>query len=32
MSIWSRIADAVSALASGEGLSEVIERLRTPPE
>ncbi len=32
MSIWSRIADAVSALASGEGLSEVFERLRTPPE
>lgn len=32
MSIWSRIADAVSAVASGEGLSEVFERLRTPPE
>lgn len=32
MSIWSRIADAVSALASGEGLSEVFDRLRTPPE
>ncbi|MBB5516392.1 DnaJ like chaperone protein [Rubricella aquisinus] len=32
MSIWSRIADAISALASGEGLSKVFERLRTPPE
>ena len=31
-SIWSRIADAISALASGESLSEVLERLRTPPE
>ncbi|MDJ1008827.1 MAG: molecular chaperone DjiA [Paracoccaceae bacterium] len=32
MSIWSRIADAISALASGQGLSEVFDRLRTPPE
>ena len=32
MSLWSRIADAVSALAAGEGLSSVFERLRTPPE
>ncbi|WP_102108775.1 molecular chaperone DjiA [Oceaniglobus roseus] len=32
MSIWRRIADAVSALASGEGLSSVFERLRAPPE
>jgi len=32
MSLWTRIADALSALASGEGLSEVFERLRTPPE
>ncbi len=32
MSIWSRIADALSALTSGESLSEVFERLRTPPE
>lgn len=32
MSLWSRIADALSALTSGEGLSEVFERLRTPPE
>ena len=32
MSLWTRIADALSALANGEGLSEVFERLRTPPE
>ncbi|MGR3271338.1 molecular chaperone DjiA [Thalassococcus profundi] len=32
MSIWSRITQAVSALAKGEGLSAVFERLRTPPE
>ncbi|SMX32695.1 molecular chaperone DjiA [Actibacterium lipolyticum] len=32
MSIWSRIADALSALTSGEALSEVFDRLRTPPE
>jgi DnaJ like chaperone protein len=32
MSIWSRIGAALSALASGEGLGEVFERLRTPPE
>lgn len=32
MSIWLRIADALSALASGEGLSAVFDRLRTPPE
>ncbi|MDJ0825534.1 MAG: molecular chaperone DjiA [Rhodobacter sp.] len=32
MSIWTRIANAVSALASGEGLSAVFDRLRTPPE
>ena len=32
MSIWVRISEAVSALASGEGLSAVFERLRTPPE
>ena len=28
MSIWTRINDALAALASGEGLSEVFERLR----
>jgi len=32
MSIWSRITQALSALTSGEGLAEVFERLRTPPE
>jgi len=32
MSIWSRIMDALSALAHGEGLSAFFERLRTPPE
>lgn len=32
MSIWSRISEALSALAKGEALSEVFERLRTPPE
>jgi DnaJ like chaperone protein len=32
MSLWSRISDAVSALAKGEGLAAVFERLRTPPE
>lgn len=32
MSLWTRIADALSALTNGEGLSEIFERLRTPPE
>lgn len=32
MSIWTRISDALSALANGEGLAAVFERLRTPPE
>ncbi len=32
MSIWTRIADALSALASGEGLGSVFDRLRAPPE
>ena len=32
MSLWSRIADAVSALAAGESLATVFDRLRTPPE
>ena len=32
MSIWSRIADAIAALAAGEGLSAVFERLRNPPD
>jgi len=32
MSIWTQISEAISALANGESLSEVFERLRTPPE
>lgn len=32
MSIWTRIADALSALAKGEVLSAVFDRLRAPPE
>ncbi len=32
MSIWTRIMDALGALASGEGLSAVFDRLSTPPE
>lgn len=32
MSVWTRIADALSALAQGEGLSTIFERLRSPPE
>lgn len=32
MSIWKRIGDALSALASGESLTNVFDRLKTPPE
>ena len=32
MSIWKRISDALAALAQGEGLSAVFEKLRTTPE
>lgn len=32
MSIWKRIADAISALAQGEGLYTVFDRLRSHPE
>ncbi|HPE25359.1 TerB family tellurite resistance protein [Albidovulum sp.] len=32
MSIWTRISEAIAALAKGEGLAAVFERLRTPPE
>jgi DnaJ like chaperone protein len=32
MSIWTRITEALAALTTGEGLSAVFERLRTPPE
>lgn len=32
MSIWSRMADAIAALAQGEGLSAVFDKLRAPPD
>jgi DnaJ like chaperone protein len=32
MSLWSRITDALAALAKGEGLSAVFDLLRAPPE
>ena len=32
MSIWHKITQALSALASGEALSAIFDRLRTPPE
>ncbi|WP_170478756.1 molecular chaperone DjiA [Ruegeria arenilitoris] len=32
MSIWTRISDALNALAKGESLTAVFEKLRTPPE
>ncbi len=32
MSIWTRISEALAALTSGEGLSAVFDKLRTPPE
>jgi DnaJ like chaperone protein len=32
MSIWTRIGEALAALANGEGLLAVFDRLRTPPE
>ncbi|MGV8984889.1 MAG: TerB family tellurite resistance protein [Cypionkella sp.] len=32
MSIWSRIAEALSSLAKGEGLGAVFERLRIAPQ
>jgi DnaJ like chaperone protein len=32
MSVWTRIAEALSALTSGESLAAVFDRLRTPPE
>nr|WP_321252130.1 molecular chaperone DjiA [uncultured Ruegeria sp.] len=32
MSIWTRISDALSALAKGESLTAVFEKLRSPPE
>lgn len=32
MSIWTRIGEALSALAKGESLSHVFDSLKTPPE
>lgn len=32
MSIWSRIAEAIAALANGEGLAAVFDKLRGPRE
>ncbi len=32
MSIWTRIREALSALALGQGLSAIFEHLRAPPE
>jgi DnaJ like chaperone protein len=32
MSIWARIGEALAALAKGEGLAAVFDRLRAPPE
>ncbi|MBY6067021.1 molecular chaperone DjiA [Leisingera aquaemixtae] len=32
MSLWTRISDALAALAAGESLTEVFDRLRAPPE
>ncbi len=32
MTLWTRITDAIAALSSGESLTEVFARLRTPPE
>ncbi|WP_118135233.1 molecular chaperone DjiA [Oceanicella sp. SM1341] len=32
MSIWTRIAEALSALAGGGSLADVLAKLRTPPE
>ncbi len=32
ISLWSRISDALAALARGEGLSAIFEPFRTPPE
>lgn len=32
MSIWTRITDALSSLTTGDSLSDVFAKLRTPPE
>ena len=32
MSIWTRIIKAIEALAKGESLSDVFDKLKAPPE
>ena len=32
VSLWSRIGQALAALARGEGLAAVFDHLRAPPE
>ncbi|SLN51581.1 DnaJ-like protein DjlA [Roseovarius albus] len=32
MSLWTRISEALSALANGESLTDILDRLRTPPQ
>lgn len=32
MSIWTRIAEALSALTKGQGLAQIFDTLKTPPE
>ncbi|WP_204113847.1 molecular chaperone DjiA [Shimia biformata] len=32
MSIWTRISEAIAALANGESLTQVFDRLKAPPE
>ncbi len=32
MSIWTRIAEAIAALAAGESLTAIFDKLRSPPE
>ena len=32
MSIWYRISQALAALAAGESLAEIFQRLKSPPE
>lgn len=32
MSLWTRISEAIAALANGESLSAIFDRLRSPPE
>jgi DnaJ like chaperone protein len=32
MSLWTRISEALAALAAGEGLTAIFDKLRAPPE